>query len=131
MSECVVGQIPSNAFAAVSPGFQFGRFGVVNAGSYLHAISTVPSNTAGVVVPLDGQVVKAFLTCISDATFTVDIQRRVGNVFTTIASVSLVAARTGSFDLAADVAAGDELTALVSAGSGENIQMGLSVQQAV
>ena len=115
---------------AASPGFQYGRAGDTSAGTYLQVIATVPSSTAGTVVPFTGIVTRAWTTNEASNTYTISIQRRdPGPVFVELGTISVVAARAGDFTLALSVTDGDELCCQVSVGSCRNVQVGLIIEQ--
>ncbi len=120
------GQVPGTS---ASPGFTFGRAGNVTAGQYLQGPSGVLTNEAGVMATFDGVVTSAWVIAKAAATFDIDILRRVGVVFTTIGTISVVATRKGSAALAIPVSDQDELAVRVSAGSADEVSMGLIVEQ--
>lgn len=115
---------------AASPGFMYGRAGNFSAGTYFQVIATVPSSTAGNIVPFDGVITRAFVTNEAANTFTVQIQRRDNGTFTDIGSTFGVAAtRKGDFDLSISVSDGDEIVVKCATGSGRNAQVGLIIEQ--
>ncbi len=134
---CTVIKYPPNTAAtptpgtSASPGFQYGRAGLVNAGTYLQVIANVPSSTAGNIVPFTGVLTRAFVTCESNATFTVKIQKRTdpGPVFTDIDTLTMTAQRRGDFSLASPLTDGDEIVVIIDTGSCTNVQVGLIVEQ--
>ena len=137
MATCVVQLLPpvfaSNTGPGVSasPGFVYGRAGDVSAGTYLQVLATVPSNTAGNIVPFDGLITRVFITNEADNTFDIQIQTRDNGTFTDLGStLSLVAARKISFpSLTLSVSDGDEVVVKLDSGSGRNIQVGLIIEQ--
>lgn len=116
---------------AASPGFMYGRAGDFSAGTYFQVIATVPSNTAGNIVPFDGIITRAFITNEATNTFSIQIQRRDNGTFTSIGSpLALTAARKVDFSsLSISVSDGDELVVMVATGSGRNGQVGLIIEQ--
>lgn len=115
--------------ASASPGFSFGRSGTSNAGTYLQ-VDGVPSNQAGRIVPLTSAFISdIFISCQTAATFSIQIQKRVGNVFTTIFTQTITASRvfTGPV-IGVSVNLGDELCCRVSSGSVNNVVVGVIVK---
>lgn len=135
-NDCVVQTLPlviasSVTGVSASPGFVYGRAGDFAAGIYFQVIATVPSNVAGNIVPFDGVITRAFITNENVNTFSIQIQRRDGALFTNIGStLALVAARKIEFGLLAiAVSDGDEVVVTVASGSGRNAQVGLIIEQ--
>ena len=136
MAICVVKVLPVRAAAptpgvSASPGFVYGRAGDFSAGTYFQVLATVPSNTAGNIVPFDGIITRVFITNESINTYSVQIQTRSGAVFTDIgAPLALVAARKIEFPaLTIAVSNGDEVVVKCLTGSGRNGQVGLIIEQ--
>jgi hypothetical protein len=121
------GTVPGTS---ASPGFQFGRAGDVAAGTYLQVVATVPTNTAGLIVPFTGVITSAWTTNEAVNTYTLKVQRRVGAGFVDQGlSLPLVAARLVNSLFSVPVVAGQELVMLLDTGSGRNIQAGLIIEQ--
>lgn len=121
------GSVPGTS---ASPGFQYGRAGNVSAGTYLQAVATVPTNTAGLIVPFTGVITRAWTTNESANTYDLKVQRRVGAAFIDQGlTLSLVAARLIETDFSVAVTKGQELVMLLDTGSGRNIQAGLIIEQ--
>lgn len=98
---------------SASPGFTWGDSGNVN-NSYL-LNDTVPSNKSGRLCSVTGNIVTMFLSIENATAVTIQIQRRVGVVFTTIASITTLATeRTKIITVAVPVTFGDELCAYVN-----------------
>lgn len=113
-----------------SPGFSYGRSGACAAGTYLQ-IDGVPSNKAGRLIPFSTAVLSSiFVVCESDSTFTIEIQKRVGSIFTTIYIVSLTSQRTYTETNIVDVefTQGEELCVKIGSGSTANLNVGLIVR---
>jgi hypothetical protein len=115
--------------ASASPGFSFGRSGTSNAGTYLQ-VDSVPSNQAGRIVPLTSAYISdIFISCQTVATFSVEIQRRVGNTFTTIYTQSVTASRKLTASITGvPVGLGDEICCRVGSGSASNLVVGIIVR---
>jgi hypothetical protein len=117
---------------SASPGFQAGRAGNVVGPTYLQVVATVPSNTAGLIVPFTGFITGIWTTNELLSTYEIQIQERTGAAFNNIvgATVSTAASRKGQATVLAAVVAGWELVFLVNAGgSGRNIQAGIIIEQ--
>lgn len=113
-----------------TPGFSFGRQGFVGSGSYLQ-IDGVPSNQAGRVVPFaTAQLNAVFISCQNSATFTVEVQTRVGNVYTTVYTATVTASRKFTETNIQDIEfiQGDEICLKIGSGSCSNIVVGCVVK---
>lgn len=121
------------ASVSASPGFTWGKSGTVPAGSYL-TNDGVPSNTAGRLVPIaTGAVTTIFVTAEINSTATIEVQRRVGAVFTTIASLTLVNERKKTVELPSPpaVALNDEIAIHTSGASIKNPVVGLIIRGSI
>ena len=124
------GYISVAAVADSSPGFSYGRSGPCSAGTYLQ-IDGVPSNKAGRLVPFSTAMLSSlFVVCENDSTFTIEVQTRSGNVFTTVYTATLTAQRTMTATNIVDVEfiQGDELCVKIGTGSTANVNVGLIVR---
>lgn len=106
---------------------QWMRGGTLVANVYLFN-GGIPSNVSGLVSPLTGTMVKMTISCEASSTFSVKLQRRNGVSFVDLTTVSVSAARTKIQTLSISVSSGDELAALVSSGSADNIVITLDLQ---
>lgn len=115
--------------ASASPGFSFGRSGTSNAGTYLQ-VDSVPSNQAGRIVPLQsGQITNIFISCQNAATFTIEIQKRVGNTFTTVHTENITGLRKKTSTVSGVlVSLNDELCCKIGSGSASNVIVGLIIK---
>lgn len=118
--------------ASASPGFSYGRSGTSNSGTYLQ-VDNVPSNQAGRIVPFTGaEISNVFVACRDNATFTLEIQTRVGNTFTTIYTVTLTNQRKKSEQVTGVLLAlNDELAVKVGTGSAQDIVVGIILKGTV
>lgn len=115
--------------AESTPGFSFGRSGACASGTYLQ-IDSVPSNKAGRVVPFEtAELSNVFIVCQDVATFTIEIQTRVGNVFTTIHTSTVTSSRKFT-EAVEDVefTLGDEVCIKIGSGTCSNIIVGLIIK---
>lgn len=115
--------------AESTPGFSFGRSGVCNAGTYLQ-IDSVPSNLTGRIVPFEtAELSKVFIVCQSDATFTIEVQKRVGNVFTTIHTSTVVNSRIFTEEVEdVEFVINDEICLKIGSGTCSNVIVGLIIK---
>lgn len=115
--------------ASASPGFSFSRQGTSVAGTYLQ-VDTVPSNQAGRIVPLtSGIITDVFVSCQNNSTFTVQLQKRVGNTFTTFYTITVTNARKLTQSVTGvPVTLGDEICARISSGSVANVVVGVIIR---
>lgn len=120
------GTVPGTSAA---PGFQFGRAGDVFPGTYLQAIATVPTNTAGIEVTFDGLATKAWTTNENANTYTLRFEKRLGAVFTTLFDLVVVANRKGRVLPLIAVADFDEIVCFLFSGFARNIQAGVILEQ--
>lgn len=112
-----------------TPGFSFGRSGTANSGTYLQ-IDSVPSNLAGRLIPFtEATLSSIFVTCQNPSTFTVEVQSRSGNTFTTVYTATITNARTfSSYVQNVDFVVGDEIAVRIGSGSAQNIVVGLIIK---
>ena len=117
--------------AAASPGFTWGYKGVVTPGTYLEN-DGVPSNVSGRSVPLTtGYIAEVFILNEYTTTYSIDIQKRVGAVYTTVQTVTVTAARGDVFSVNVAVVKKDELCIRISpasANSPKNIDVGIIIK---
>lgn len=121
--------ISVSQIAESTPGFSFGRSGNCASGTYLQ-IDTVPSNKAGRIVPFEtAELSNVFIVCQDAATFTIEVQTRVGNVFTTVHTSTVTAGRKFT-EAVEDVEflLGDEVCIKIGSGSCSNIIVGLIIR---
>ena len=110
------------AQVSASPGFSWGGSGNQTPGTYL-LNDTVPSNTTGRIVPLSGGFITDIFLAVQDATTcTIDIQKKVAGVFTTLVSVTITADRSGQFSVNVPVSLGMELACRVSPTSANSMK---------
>lgn len=115
--------------AESTPGFSFGRSGTCSAGTYLQ-IDSVPSNRAGRIVPFEAAfLANVFIVCENNSTFTIEIQKRVGNTFTTVHTSTVTSARKFT-EIVENVefVLGDEVCLKIGSGSCSNVIVGLIIK---
>jgi hypothetical protein len=110
---------------SASPGFTWGNSGTVNNAYLLN--DTVPSNKSGRLSSVTGTMVVVFVALEIATTVTVEIQRNVLGVFTTIASVNMVASRKATFPVSVAITENDELSCFIN-GSCKSPVVGIVIQ---
>lgn len=108
---------------SASPGFSLGRSGNTPNGTWLLRTGGVPSNKTGLPVNLTSPYIVGVNVGNEDiTTFDVEIYEHAGDEvnLTLIGTVSIVAARTGTFSVNWPITTGRQLAALISAGSAKN-----------
>ena len=107
--------------ASASPGFSFGRIGVVSAGSWLRRAGNVPSNRAGVDIPITNPIIRS-ISCSNRNidTYTLEVWEHDGNLVgaTLLTTVTVVAARGGVFPVNVAATQNRQLAVRLSATSG-------------
>jgi len=124
-----IDELNTTAAVSASPGFTWGRSGNSTAGAYLQN-DTVPSNVSGRIVPLSsGNITNVFIACDVTATFSIKIQKRSGASFVDLTTVTITAARTGTFTVTGvPVVLNDEIAVQVSSGSAQNVVVGIVIK---
>lgn len=115
---------------SASPGFTWGSSGNANTNTWL-LNDTVPSNLAGRLVFLqEAELTKLFTTSQNASTYDLGIYSHDGDEInlTLLTTASVVAARSGSFDLSILVPTGKHLAVRVTAGSAKNLTAGISLR---
>lgn len=122
--------ISVSPIADSSPGFSYGRSGACSVGTYLQ-IDGVPSNKAGRLIPFSTAYLSSvFVVCENSSTFTIEVQKKVGAVFTTIYTATISSQRifteTGINNI--EFIQGDELCVKIGSGSTSNVNVVLIVR---
>jgi hypothetical protein len=115
---------------SASPGFSFGRAGIVNSGTYLQC-ETVPSNVAGRWVFINSAVVEeVFVSNELSTTFSLDFYYHDGNSIneTLLGTVTVTAAYGNRFAVNWAVPSNKQLSAKISSNSAKNVVCGLSLR---
>jgi len=113
---------------SASPGFTWGKSGNLISGTWL-LNDTVPSNKAGRRNFLENaEVIKVFVSSENTDTFDISIYEHTGSgTEVLVGTVSIVAARSGDFDVTWSITTGKELAVQVSSGSAKNVQVGILI----
>jgi hypothetical protein len=122
--------ISVSPIADSTPGFSFGRSGACTVGTYLQ-VDSVPSNLAGRLVAFSAaNLSNVFVSCQSPATFTIEVQVRVGAVFTTVYTATITASRkfTQTGISGVEFLLGDEVCVKIGSGSCSNVIVGLIIK---
>ena len=100
--------------ASASPGFSFGRSGNLSSGAWLRRPGNVPSNRAGVTIPISNPVITS-VSCSNRniETYDIRIYEHDGNQvnLTLLGTISVVAARGGTFPVSFTATQGKQLAA--------------------
>lgn len=126
--QAAIEEVNNNVAVSASPGFTWGRSGNIS-NTYLQN-DTVPSNTAGRLVPVTtGEITTIFAAAENTSSATIEIRRRVGVVFTTIATCPYGGTRKVTCNVVSppSVALNDELAVYVS-GSAKNPVVGIIIK---
>lgn len=116
-------ELCNNTSASASPGFTWGKSGAVSNSWLLN--DSVPSNLAGRNFSLNsGLLTQVAVSNENINTFDVEIYEHDGTTFTLLATVSIVAARSGVFDDTdfgtVNITQGKELATKIVNGSSKN-----------
>lgn len=124
-------EVSTTAGASASPGYSFGRSANASAGTWLLITGSVPSNKTGIPVAISNPS----LTLVSVGneninTFNVSIYEHEGDEtnLTLLTTVSVINARTQSFEVDIPVTAGRQLAARITSGSTKNIGVSLQLK---
>lgn len=116
--------------ASASPGFSFGRSGSVSAGTWLRRPGNVPSNRAGVTIPIDNPVVVE-VSCSNRNidSYTLEIWEHEGNLVNDVllGTVSVVSARGGTFSTNFVATKGKQIAVRLSTGGGSVRDLGADI----
>ena len=118
-AQAAIEEVQNSVLTSASPGFSFGRAGNVSKGAYL-LNETVPSNTSGRYVYINGAAVKrVFISTQNVGTYTFGVYWHDGDQInlTLLGTVTITAARGGSFSVNWSVATGKQLAVRVEAAS--------------
>jgi hypothetical protein len=115
---------------SASPGFSFGRNGRVSSGTWLRRPGNVPSNRAGVTIPIDNPVVKE-VSCSNRNidNYTIELWEHDGDLVNAnlLGSVSVINARGDTFSVNFIATKGKQLAIRLSPGSGPVRDIGADV----
>lgn len=116
--------------ASASPGFSFGRSGSVSGNTWLRRPGNVPSNRAGVTIPINNPVISE-VSCSNRNidTYTLEIWEHEGNLTNDIllGTVDVVAARGGTFAVNFPTSKGKQIAVRLQGGSGSVRDLGADI----
>jgi hypothetical protein len=116
--------------ASASPGFSFGKPGNVLAGTWLNRPGNVPSNRAGVTIPINNPVISE-ISCSNRNidSYTLQIYTHDGNLVnqTLLGSVTVTSARGGIFTVSFPTTKGKQLAVRLSSSSGTVRDLGADI----
>jgi len=120
-------EVSEQVDVSASPGFTWGASGNVS-NSWL-VNDTVPSNKAGRIVPVDGEVTDIFFACELSTSGTITLYKRVGSTFNVLATLNVSSVRKLHTTVSgASVSIGDELAMKVTSGSFKNPVVGIVIK---
>ncbi len=116
--------------ASASPGFSFGRSGNVSAGTWLRRPGNVPSNRAGVTVPIDNPIISE-VSCSNRNidTYTLEIYEHEGNRVneSLLGSVTVTSARGDTFSVNLTATKGKQIAVRLASGGGSVRDLGVDI----
>jgi len=121
-TQSAIEEINNNAIISASPGYSFGRSGLVTKGTYLQN-ETVPSNISGRWVYLfNANIVHLYISNEISTTFTVEVLSHDGNEvnLTSLGSVTITAAKGEDFSVTYPVAHNKQIAVRISPTSANN-----------
>lgn len=119
-----------NGGTGASPGFSFGRNGNVSSGTWLRRPGNVPSNRAGVTIPVSNPVIRE-VSCSNRNidSYTLEIYEHEGNLVNQVllGSISVVNARGGTFAVNFPATRGKQVAVRLSQGGGSVRDLGADI----
>ena len=110
---------------SASPAFDYTKSGNVSNNTWL-LNGSVPSNKTGKLIFLnDASIKNIFISNELANTFDIEAYEHDGTTFTLLTTVSIVAARSGSFSMDVPLTTGKEIGLKLINGSGKNVVAGL------
>ena len=127
--QAAIEEVQQSVQTSASPGFSFGRSGNISSNTFLLNEGVI-SNRAGRWVYINDATIKNIYVGAEDIdTFDVVVYHHEGDAInqTLVGSVSVVAARGGSFTVNMTVPTDKQLSVRIENGSAKNIVVGLSL----
>lgn len=115
--------------ASASPGFSFGRSSANN-GTWLRRVGEIPSNRTGVTIGIQNPVVtQIFVANENVETFTIGVYEHDGDSINLnqLGTVSIISARTGSFNVNYPTSTNKQLAVRVETASGSVQNLGVDL----
>lgn len=116
--------------ASASPGFSFGRSGTVTGNTWLRRPGNVPSNRAGVTIPINNPVISE-VSCSNRNvdSYTLEIWEHEGDLTndTLLGTVSITSARGGVFTVSFPSSKGKQIAVRLANGGGSVRDLGVDV----
>ena len=120
----------ANSATSASPGFSFGRNGSVTAGTWLRRPGNVPSNRAGVTIPIDNPVIRE-VSCSNRNidNYTLEIWEHDGDLVNAalLGSISVTSARGGVFPVNFPSTKGKQIAVRLATGGGSVRDLGADI----
>ena len=121
--QAAIEEVNDTISTSASPGFGFGRSGNTSSGTWLLRTGNVPSNKTGVAIGITSPIVEEISVGNENvSTFDISVYEHEGDEInlTLLGTVSIVAARTGSFSVNWAATSGRQLAVKISSGSAKN-----------
>lgn len=116
--------------ASASPGFSFGRSGNVSGNTWLRRPGNVPSNRAGVTIPINNPVISE-VSCSNRNidTYTLEIWEHEGNLTNDVllGTITVTSARGGTFPVNFTSTKGKQIAVRLQGGSGSVRDLGADI----
>lgn len=126
----IVDNLSATAAVSASPGFSFGRNGSVSAGTWLRRPGNVPSNRAGVTIPIENPIIRE-VSCSNRNidTYTLEIYEHEGNLVNDVllGSVTVTGARGGTFSVNFAATKGKQIAVRLASGGGSVRDLGADI----
>ena len=116
--------------ASASPGFSFGRSGNVSGNTWLRRPGNVPSNRAGVTIPVANPVVSEVACSNRNIdTYTLEIWEHEGNLTNDnlLGTITVTSARGGVFNVNFPSSKGKQIAVRLASGGGSVRDLGVDV----
>lgn len=116
--------------ASASPGFSFGRSGNVSANTWLRRPGNVPSNRAGVTIPITSPIISE-VSCSNRNidSYTLEVWEHEGNLTNSnlLGTVSITSARGGVFSVNFTSSKGKQIAVRLASGGGSVRDLGVDI----
>ena len=129
--QTAIDELTQRVAQSASPGFSFGRSGNTPSGTWLLRPGSVPSNKTGIPMAIVNPLIALIAVGNENiSTFNVEIYEHEGNEvnLTLLTTVSVVSARTGTFNVAIPATSGRQIAIKISSGSCKNPGVDLQLQ---
>jgi len=129
-TQAAIEEVNDKISTSASPGFSFGRSGVISNGTYLQC-ETVPSNISGRWVYINSASVKYIYASNEDVTtWVIEVLYHDGNGvgLTSLGTVTITAVKGGAFPVDWSVPTGKQIAVRINSGNPKNVVCGLELR---